>query len=89
MKVETLEEAIEKIKELEKEITRLRTENEKLRSRNYGGRKKHDSAWMNSYNDFVIKYENGMTLTEIVNEGKISRRTAYRYLSYYKKLMRK
>ena len=66
MKVETLEEAIEKIKELEKEITRLRTENEKLRSRNYGGRKKHDSAWMNSYNDFVIKYENGMTRDPMV-----------------------
>lgn len=33
---------------------------------------------------FVIKLEKGMTLTEIVAEGEISIRTAYRYLAYYK-----
>ena len=35
-------------------------------------------------NDFIVKYESGMTLMEIVAEGEISRRTAYRYLAYYK-----
>jgi len=39
--------------------------NEKLRGRNFGGRKKHDEAWMASYNDFAIKLENGMRIAEI------------------------
>lgn len=67
----------------------LRTENEKLRNRNFGGRKKHDEAWMSAYNDFILKYESGMTLMEIVAEGDVSRRTAYRYLEYYKELQDK
>ena len=88
MEITTLEEALTKIKELEKEISELRAENEKLRGRNFGGRKKHDEAWMSAYNDFIMKYENGMTLMEIVAEGDVSRRTAYRYLAYYKELQK-
>lgn len=88
MKILTLEEALIRIKELEKEIAELQAENEKLRSRNFGGRKKHDEAWMATYNDFAIKYEGGMTLMEIVSEGQISRRTAYRYLAYYRELQK-
>ena len=84
MKIKTLEEAMQRIKELEKEVEELKSENEKLRNRNFGGRKKHDDAWMASYNDFVAKYESGMTLAEIVAEGGISKRTAYRYLAYYR-----
>ena len=38
---------------------------------------------MNLYNDFAIKYEKGMTISEIVDEGTISRRTAYRYKSFF------
>ena len=41
---------------------------------------------MAAYNDFIMKYESGKTLMEIVAEGKVSRRTAYRYLAYYKEL---
>ena len=41
---------------------------------------------MASYNDFVVKYESGMTIMEIVNQGEISRRTAYRYKAYYDEL---
>ena len=81
-----LEDALERIKELEKENKKLREELEYYRNRNYGGRKKHDETWMASYNDFVSKYKNGMTLMEIVAEGKISRRTAYRYKAYYEEL---
>ena len=88
MKINTLEEALARIKELEKEVTLLKAENEKLRARNFGGRKKHDEAWMASYKNFVIKLENGMTLTEIVAESEISTRTAYRYLAYYKELQK-
>ena len=72
--------------EFEKENKKLREELEYYRNRNYGGRKKHDETWMASYNDFVSKYKNGMTLMEIVAEGKISRRTAYRYKAYYEEL---
>lgn len=86
MKISTLEEALKRIKELEKEVAELKSENERLRSRNFGGRKKHDEAWMSAYNDFVLKYESGKTIVEIVAEGDVSRRTAYRYLAYYREL---
>lgn len=86
MKITTLDEALERIKELEKEVAELKSENETLRNRNFGGRKKHDDAWMSAYNDFILKYESGKTLVEIVAEGDVSRRTAYRYLAYYREL---
>lgn len=86
MKISTLEEALKRIKELEKEVAELKSENERLRSRKLGGRKKHDDAWMSAYNDFIMKYESGKTLAEIVAEGDVSRRTAYRYLAYYREL---
>ena len=65
-------------------MAELKSENETLRNRNFGGRKKHDDAWMSAYNDFILKYESGKTLVEIVAEGDVSRRTAYRYLAYYR-----
>ena len=82
----TLEEAKNRILQLEHEIAVLKDENEELRGRSLAGRKKHDDKWMASYNDFVIKYEGGMTVMEIVEEGAISRRTAYRYLKYYRNM---
>ena len=88
MKITNLDDALKRIKELEKEVAELKLENEKLRNRNFGGRKKHDEAWMSAYNDFIIKYEGGKTLVEIVAEGDISRRTAYRYLAYYRELQK-
>lgn len=87
--VNTLEEALERIKELEEENKKLLSELEYYRKRNYGGRKKHNEAWMASYNDFVSKYESGMTIMEIVAESDISRRTAYRYKTYYDELKEK
>lgn len=45
----TLEEAKKKITELEKELAALKAENELLRMRNFGGRRKHDEAWMAAY----------------------------------------
>ena len=80
----TLEEAKNRIHQLEHEIAVLKAENEELKGRSLAGRRKHDEAWMSSYNDFVTKYESGMTIMEIVEEGAISRRTAYRYLKYYR-----
>ena len=73
--INTLEEAFERIKELENENKQLLSELEYYRNRNFGGRKKHNEAWMAAYNDFAIKYESGMTIMEIVATGEISRRT--------------
>ncbi len=84
----TLKEALERIKQLENEIVELTAENKRLLNRQHGGRKKHDETWTASYNDFIIKYENGIKLKDIVAEGNISRRTAYRYLAYYKKIQK-
>ncbi|MFR5952182.1 MAG: hypothetical protein ACLUGQ_00150 [Coprococcus sp.] len=44
---------------------------------------------MQSYNAFVVQYEKGKTIMEIVEQGEISRRTAYRYKAYYEKLKEK
>ena len=84
--IKTLEEALNYISQLEAENKALRKELEHFQSRKPSGRKKHDESWMASYNDFVVKYENGMTIMEIVNQGDISRRTAYRYKAYYEEL---
>ncbi len=84
--INNLEEVMNYISELEAENKALREELEHYRSKNRAGRKKHDEAWTASYNDFVMKYEGGMTIMEIVNLGEISRRTAYRYKAYYDEL---
>lgn len=42
MNITTLDEALDRIKELENEISELKAENKKLRNRYFGGRKKHD-----------------------------------------------
>ena len=81
--IKTLEDALKRIAELEEENSLLRIELEDLRSKKAAGRKKHDSAWTASYNDFAAKYESGMTIMEIVDQSDISRRTAYRYKAYY------
>ena len=84
--MESFDELTRRIGELEEENKQLLSELEYYRNRNYGGRKKHNEAWMAAYNDFVLKYEGGMTIMEIVAESDISRRTAYRYKAYYDKL---
>ena len=84
--IKTLEEALNYIAELEAENKALREELAHYRSRNRAGRKKHDDTWQASYNDFVVKYEGGMSIMEIVNQREISRRTAYRYKAYYDEL---
>ena len=84
--IKTFEEAMKYISELEAENKALRDELEHYKSRKPSGRKKHNEAWMASYNDFVVKYDSGMTIREIVAQGDISRRTAYRYKEYYDKV---
>ena len=84
--VTTLEEALKHISELEAENKSLREQLEAYKNIKPAGRKKHDQVWMASYNAFVGKYESGMTIMEIVNQGEISRRTAYRYKAYYEEM---
>ena len=79
----TMEDALKRISELEEENAKLKEELEFYKSKKFAGRQKHDEHWMKSYNDFVIQYENGLTIMEIVDQGAISRRTAYRYKAYY------
>lgn len=86
MKKMTLEEAIKRIEELEAENFELK---ERLATIKPGGRKPHDAKWMAKYNDFVISFEAGKTIAEIVELGEISRRTAYRYKEYYDKVNNK
>ena len=88
MTITSLKSALQRIAQLEKENEQLRAELEVYKNRNTGGRKKHDEAWMTSYRDFAVKYESGMTIMEIVAEGEISRRTAYRYKAYYDELQK-
>ena len=85
--ISILEEAMTHIDELEIENEELRAEIERLKARNLGGRNRHNAAWMASYQEFAIKYEAGMTIMEIVKEGQISRRTAYRYRAYYDEMI--
>ncbi|MBO5237958.1 MAG: helix-turn-helix domain-containing protein [Lachnospiraceae bacterium] len=87
--IQTLEEALNYISELEAENKALREELEYFRSRKPSGRKKHDDSWMASYNDFAVKYEGGMSIMEIVNQSDISRRTAYRYKAYYDEMKKR
>lgn len=87
--ISTLAEAMIRIDELERENKELKAEIEHLKMRNLGGRKKHNESWKASYQEFAIKYEAGMTIMKIVEEGKISRRTAYRYKTYFDEMINK
>ena len=87
--VTTIEQALEKIAELESENQTLSEEIERYKNIIPAGRRKHDEIWMASYNDFVVKYEAGMSIMELVSTGEISRRTAYRYKAYYDEINNK
>ena len=82
----TLEEALERIAELEKENAKLKEEVEYYKNRKASGRQKHNAKWMAIYNDFVVCYEGGMTMVEIAKRNNISERSIYRYKAYYDKL---
>lgn len=83
--MKTLEEALQRIEELEQENEKLRNKLARVLKMggNVKGRKWHGEAWTASYNEFVKKYENGMSLQDIIDEGVISRSTAFRYRAFY------
>lgn len=82
----TLDEALDRIAELEKENEKLKEEIEYYRNRKVSGRRKHNAKWMAIYNDFVVCYESGMTMVEIAKRNNISERSIYRYKAYYDQL---
>ena len=82
-KIMTLDEAMNRITELEKENAKLKEEIEYYKNRKTSGRQKHNAKWMAVYNDFVACYEGGMTMVEIAKRNNISERSIYRYKKYY------
>lgn len=81
--IKTLDEALLRIAELEEENARLRTRLAEFDGKKPAGRKTHGDTWTESYRNFVLKYEDGMSIAAIIETGDISRRTAYRYKKYY------
>ena len=82
----TLEDALKRIEELEKENTKLKEELEYYKKRKASGRQKHNAKWMAIYNEFVVCYEDGMTMAEIAKRNNVSERSVYRYKAYYDKI---
>ncbi len=85
-KISTLEDALQRIEELEKVNAKLKEELEYYKNRKMSGRQKHNAKWMSIYNDFVACYEGGMTMLEIAKRNNVSERTIYRYKAYYDQL---
>ena len=83
MKKITIEEALARIDMLEKENEELKKELEYYKNRKISGRQKHNAKWQALYNDFVVSYENGMSLVEIAEKNSVSERTIYRYKKFY------
>lgn len=81
-----LEDALERIRELEKENAELREKLNDYQNRKLSGRQKHDEKWREAYNDFVVHYESGMSVAEIAERNNVSKRTVYRYKAYYNKM---
>lgn len=65
------------------ENAKLKEEIEYYKNRKTSGRQKHNAKWMAVYNDFVVCYEDGMTMVEIAKRNNISERSIYRYKKYY------
>lgn len=82
----SLEEALERIAELEQENAKLIEELDYYKNRRMSGRQKHNAKWMAIYNDFVVGYESGMTMVEIAKRNNISERSIYRYKAYYEQM---
>ncbi len=87
--ITTIEEALQRIKELERENEQLKEDLEYFKKRKASGRQKHNAKWMAIYNDFVACHEQGMTMVEIAKRNHISERSIYRYKAYYEEVKKK
>ena len=82
-KITSLDDALKRIDELEAEIVSLKERITELENRPTSGRKVHNEQWMANYDMFVELYEAGNSIPVIVESTPFSRRTVYRYKSYY------
>ena len=85
----TLEEALKEIERLNYIIEDQQKEIEKLRLKKNAGRKPNNEKWQKSYNAFVELYEQGIPMAKIVAQSECSRRTCYRYKTYYDNMKKK
>lgn len=85
----TLEEAQKEIERLNYIIEDQKKEIEHLRQQKTAGRKPKNEKWQASYHAFVELYEQGLSMAEIVEQSDCSRRTCYRYKTYYDNLKKK
>lgn len=83
-----LEEALKEIERLNEILKEKEEEIEALRKKKNAGRKPKNEKWQASYNAFVELYEQGLPMVEIVKRSEASRRTCYRYKTYYENLMK-
>ena len=81
--IKTLEDAINRINELETECEYLRSRIKDLEGLQPAGRKPHNEKWQADYAVFVNHYENGESIPTIIESTPFSRRTIYRYKKYY------
>lgn len=81
-----LEEALAEIERLNQIIIEKDCELEALRKKKNAGRKRNNAKWKESYSGFVELYEQGLNMIEIIDKLEMSRRTCYRYKSYYDNL---
>lgn len=82
-----LEQALKRIEELENEVVSLKAELKKYENKSLGGRKKHDEKWQQVFEKWSALYEKGESMSNIMNETGMSRRTYYRYKAYYEGIM--
>jgi hypothetical protein len=87
-KIMTIEDALQRIAELETENSKLREEIEYYKNKKTSGRQKHNAKWMSIYNDFVVCHEQGMTMVDIAKRNGISERSVYRYKAYYDEMQK-
>ncbi len=79
----TMKEAMAEIERLTKVVEERDTEIAELKKRKPAGRRVHDKTWQASYDGWVKLYESGMKIMDIVETTDYSRRTCYRYKTYY------
>lgn len=87
--IRTLEAAKQRIIELERENADLREQLDYFKTRKSSGRQKHNAKWTAIYNDFVVCYEQGMSIVEIAQRNGLSERSIYRYKEHYDEMQRK
>lgn len=85
----TLEEALQEIERLKTVIREKDNIIEKLKKKKNAGRPPQNAKWQASYDYFVSLYEDGLTMAEIVERSECSRRTCYRYKTYYEAMKEK